>query len=419
MATPKSWRVSLVWRIALTFLRKKGSKKPTFTAVFSALGVALGVCAFLVVVTIFQSFEHELKRLLVSANPHLVIYSFPAGISQPQNLMKRLRQELPQAPRAMSVFEYAEAMVAKSGATAAVVVRGIPGTRAASAAELQRVIFPEGALATLNVANKEVSENKNDYFPVIIGKSLSKKINAVVGDEVILSSSGFGLVGNAVVQKLKVTGILEIGLAQYDERLLLLSFAHAQKIFGRKGFSKGIEVQFDHVNDALKASQFLQKTDLPYTIRAVQELDSGLFQQVERDGAAIKIVVLIITLVAGFNIVATLYLGVVDRSKAIGILRSLGASRKLIMSVFICIGTFLGSVGGLVGVLLGITILKIFAGRELGELQSFYFVPRIPVQWDYRLFAMALAVAWVLSFLSALYPAWRATQVSPLHAIKR
>jgi lipoprotein-releasing system permease protein len=127
----------------------------------------------------------------------------------------------------------------------------------------------------------------------------------------------------------------------------------------------------------------------------------------------------IITLVAAFNILTVLTINVFDRARQIAILRSVGATRALILKSFVSMGLVLGCVGGFLGVALGFAALKLFQGFDLGELKTVYFLERIPVYYDWVLVGQALGLAVCLSFVSSLYPAWRAVRTSPLHGFRR
>lgn len=448
--------MNLAFRVALSFVRRKNSRMPSFTALVSLLGVSFGVAAFLVVVTVFNSFEHQLRQILLAANPHLVVYKFPRGIpdarAQAQDFVKKIRAPVD----AYSLFDYNEVILSRGDRTAAVVMRALEGTASASAADLAPFIEPaqRDTLAALDNARSVLPASSRDEnakthggggkddqgqkgqaegsardggrsthagvagIPnVILGKELALRLSAKPGDTVTLVSSSFGNQGQNRYQEFKVVGTLRVGLGQYDRTLALINFKDGQALFGEPGWAKGVELRFKDPADALAASKALAP-QIPYTVRAWQEIDRGLFEQIERDGAAIKMIVLIITLVAGFNIVVTLSLSVVDRAKQIALLRSVGASRFFIVQVFVAMGTLVGFAGAFLGLLIGIAILRLFAGFELGELQAFYFLERIPVEYDVRLMLSAFAVALALSFFSALYPALKATRVSPLHGLK-
>ncbi len=436
--------MNLALRMALSFMRRRNSRSPSFTAIVSVLGVSFGVAAFLVVVTIFNSFEHQLRSILLAANPNLVVFKIPSGIPYPEKYLEELRGRIDKPIESIALFEYNEVVLSKGERTAAVVLRGIQGERSASGPDLVRTILPKGALATLNDEASvfrssylresnlpdDTAENANNpksantsaareapLPAIVLGKGLALKLDAKVGDVVTFTRDVIAGGAGARMQRFLVTGLMSVGLAQYDEKLTLVNFYDAAHLFGEPGHAKGIEVRFKEPADALEASRALAPNS-PYSVRAWQEIDRGLFEQIDRDGTAIKVIVLIITFVAGFNIIVTLSLSVLDRARQISLLRSLGARRGFIVRVFVMMGATLGFVGACLGVGLGLLILRLFAGFELGELQAYYFLERIPVVYDPTLILGAFGVAFVLSFLSALYPAWRATLVSPLLGLK-
>jgi lipoprotein-releasing system permease protein len=415
-------------QIALSFLRRPGARLPSFTAIISVLGVAVGVAAFVVVVTVFNSFEDELKQTLLGANPNLVVHDFPRSIPNAREFQEKVSQLLGPELRSMSLFEYNEALLNKETQTATVVVKAIEGTKAASSVDLTKYIEPPEALSLLNESHFPKSQqhsktqqkplnDKNIYPPLILGRELALRLGAAKGDTVFLSTGTFGLGGKNVYQGFTVAGILRVGLAQYDEKLAFIGFEDGVALFGKPGHAKGLEIS---LVDPSKAQILAKQLDgkIPYQFRPWQEIDQTLFRQIERDGQAVRLIVLIITFVAAFNIIVTLTLSVVDRSKQIATLRSIGARRANIIKIFLYIGGVLGFVGAFFGVALALVILRIFAGFELGELKAFYFVDRIPVHYDWKLMGMAFGFAVLLALLSALYPAYKATRVSPLLGLK-
>jgi lipoprotein-releasing system permease protein len=412
---------NIATKIAFKFMRQQAKSTPSFTSTVSTLGVCVGVASFLVVVIIFNSFENQLRDILLSANPNLVVFRLSSGIPNPEQYESKLINMIGKEKIvSSSLFEYNEALLSKDSHTSAVVLRGVQGSDSSSAEEMSRAITPTGALNFLNDSSdgktkKSLKFNKINIFPAIIGKGLALKLGAKQNDIVSLTTGGLGFSGSEKIHKFKIVGILNVGLSQYDEKLMLLSFRHAQFLFGEPNKAKGIEIKLKNPAQAFEISKLL-KSQTPYTVKSWQEIHTGLFEQIERDGTAIKIIVLIITLVAGFNIIVTLSLSVIDRTKHIALLRCLGASKWLILRIFLTMGVCLGFLGSLLGVLLAFAVLKVFSGFELGELQAFYFLEKIPVDFDWQLFLKAVMVACGLSFLSALYPAYKATKVTALKA---
>ena len=271
--------------------------------------------------------------------------------------------------------------------------------------------MPKDAFRSISTPSKEKTPS------LILGKELAQNLGVHVGDIVTLldfKNQNLGIKN----LRLHVTGIIEIGISQYDKQYGLMNFEDGSKLFGSKNWASGIEIALKNPNNALKLSRQLNDT-LPYTAVPWQDFDKDLFHQVERDGTSIKLIVLIISFVGGFNIIITLSLTVIDRAKQIALLRSLGSQNKQIIFLFILAGLILGVLGSTLGVLIGYLVLKIFSGLHIGDLQEFYYLEKIPVHIDFHLILIAFTTSVLLSFFGAIYPAWRATRVSPIIGLKQ
>ncbi|WGL59983.1 ABC transporter permease [Pigmentibacter sp. JX0631] len=419
--------MNLLVRLSLNFLCKKNSKKLSFTSLVSIVGICFGLSAFLVVITVLNSFQNELKNIISSVNPNVTIYS-PAGLTNPTKLIKELEEFIPAKVEKMSSFVYHESILSNGKETATVYIRAIEGTNSASAVHINKYLFPENALTTLNISSPLIDENRNtlnddklrDQLPhVILGKGLADSLDAKIGTVVTLMSftSEYKKVGIRY-NKLYVTGIMNSGLSEFDKKQVLMNFQDGVKLFGLNNWASGIEINLKNPDEAIIVANKLN-IDLPYNVIAWQEIHAGLFEQIKRDGTAIKLIVLIISFVAGFNIVVTLGLTVMNRAKQIAILRALGAKKSLVISSFVMSGLILGFLGSSLGVLTGLGILKIFSGLSLGDFQKFYNIERIPVHIDVTLIVFAFFTSLILSFIGALYPAWKASKVSPMLGISQ
>lgn len=406
-------RVHLATLVALRFLRRGNSFWPSFTAVTSVLGVALGVSAFLVVTTVFRSFEKQLSETLMAANPHLTIYNFPAGIPDAASFQTRMLQKLGRETLASGLFEYSEGIMSKDLHTAAVVIRGIEGENSASAPEVAPLVQPAGAFAEIN--NPSFSRSASGGMAAIVAKGLALKLGARIGDAIQLTTAGRR--GEQIAVKLRVAGIFSLGLAGYDERLLFINFQDAVSLWGKAGSARGVEFRLRNPESALQIAQGLRQST-QFVVQPWQTLHQEIFEQIERDGRAVELVVGIISLVGAFNILTTLTLNVFDRARQIAVIRSVGGSRKLILRVFVTMGLVLGFVGATLGVGLGYAVLRVFENVNLGDLKSVYYLEKIPVTYNVWLMAFAVVLTLALSLLSSLYPAWKAVRTSPLHGFK-
>lgn len=419
--------VNLLFRLALNFICKKNSKLLSFTSLVSIIGISFGVAAFLVVLTVLNSFQSEIKNVISSVNPNLIIYS-TSGISNPTKFEKKLQTLIPVPVEMMSRFIFQESVMGLGRQTSAVYIRAIEGTNSSFAKELNRYISPIGALKTIDIPSKLIDKSRNTIEPgkkldklpnIILGKELAENLDAKIGTVVTLMT--FGSEKNTLgvrYNKLFVSGIINTGLSEYDKKQVIMNFEDGVKLFGIESWASGIEIRLKDPEQALMVSKKLNQ-EILYNIVAWQQIDTGLFEQIERDGTTIKLIVLIISFVAGFNIIVTLSLTVMDRSRQISLLRALGAKKTLVISTFVYSGVILGTLGSSLGIISGLIILKIFSGVPLGDFQKFYYLDKIPVQIDTQLIIIAFLTSIFLSFIGALYPAWKASRVSPMYGLNQ
>jgi len=393
-------------------MRKKNSKWPNFSACVSILGIAFGVISFLTVVTILDAFQAQIKSTILSVNPNITIFS-PMGISDLTQNEKKIVSLEGSNFNKISPFIYQESILAYKKNSSAVYIRAIPGTKSSSALSLSNFIYPREILSALN--------SKSEFSPpkVILGKQLADNLGISVGENVTLMTfeAKKDQPPQVHYKKLEMVGTLAVGLSQYDKQYMLMSFSDAESIFGKPDWASGFEVNLHNPNKALQIANKLSE-ELPYSVIAWQEIDSGLFRQIKRDSTVIKFIVLIISIVGTFNILVTLGLTVIDRTKQIALLRSLGAQKKHIIGTFVCIGGILGLIGSLIGICLSVIILSLLSEIPLGDLNQFYYIDKIPVQFNPTLMVIVFFAATTLSCLGALYPAWRASKITPILGLK-
>lgn len=418
--------MNLFTRLSLHFICKKNSKRLSFTSWISILGVAFGVAAFLVTVTILNSFQHEMKRLISATNPNLVVFS-PSGIPDVSTYENQLKSMIEVPVERTSPFVYQESVLGLGRQTSSVYIRAITGSASASAEQLSHFITPKNAIKSLDQPSPLIDDNRNtldfgttpEKLPhVILGSELADHLNAKMGKVVTLMS--FSHEGNDLkirYNKLFVTGMIDVGISQYNKQYVLMNFNDGIQLFGIPNWASGIEIKLKDPNQALFVSETLNK-QIPYRSVSWEQVDSKLFSQIRRDSASIKLIVLIISFVAGFNIIVTLTLTIMDRTKQISLLRSLGSQKNFITAVFVLSGTFLGFLGSVLGALAGVGLLQILGGIPLGDFRKFYYLEKIPVHMDLQLIFIAFLTAILLSFLGSFYPAWRAARISPISGLR-
>ncbi len=404
--------MNIFFKISLHFMCRKNSKWPNFSACVSVLGIAFGVISFLTVVTVLNAFQIQMKETIASINPNLTVFA-PMGISDLKKTEKKILDLEKSKIEIISPFIYQESILANKKQTSSVYIRAIQGTKSSSAENLEKFIKPRNSLDLLD--RKSAEEPLN----VILGNELAHDLNTEINSTITLMT--FEPQENRPPEinytKLKVVGLLSVGLAQYDKRYMLMNFDDAQALFGKSDWASGFELKLRNPDSALQLS-YKFSDELPYSTLAWQEIDAGLFRQISRDSAVIKFIVFIISIVGAFNILVTLGLTVIDRTKQIALLRSLGAQKKQIIGIFVSIGAVLGFFGALIGTGISLILLGALSKVPLGELNQFYYLNEIPVKFNIPLILTVFVCAILLSALGALYPAWRAAKIKPVLGLK-
>ena len=420
--------MKLFLNLAMHFMCQKNSKKPSFATIVSILGIMFGVSSFLVIVTVLNSFEEKMKYIILSANPNIAVFS-NQGIENVASVQNQIADILKDKLQKQSSFVYQESVLAYKAKTSSVYLRAIEGTKSASVPELEQFIFPAGSLSSLDIPSPAINSNhqvvlqekgKESLYPhIILGQELARSLNASVGSVVKLMS--FESSGSKIplikYSNFYVTGLLTIGLSQFDKSFAYMNFSDGLKLFGTPGWASGIEIKLTDSSLAKDLASSLSEK-INYQTVAWEDIDAGLFHQISRDSSSIKLIVFIISLVAAFNIVVTLSLTVLDRSKQISLLRSLGARKKQIIFIFLLIGAFVGLLGSIFGVLFGTILLKIFSFVHLGDLKEFYYLDTIPVHLNGKLIFFVVLSAIFLSFLGSIFPAYKASKISPILGLK-
>lgn len=404
--------MNIFFRCSLNFICKKDSKLPNFPTVVSVLGITFGVLSFLTVVTILDAFQMQMKSIISSVNPNLTIFS-TMGISDVKFVENKIKNLMGKEIEKISPFIYQESILAHGNNTASVYIRAIPGIKSASADNLSQYIHPTSALI-------EFDEIQSKKTPAILGTELANELNAKIGDIVTLMifQTHHDKPPSIRYEKLSVVGFISAGLSQYDKQYILMDLNDGRRLFGSPNWASGFEIKLKNPDQALKISnQYSQ--ELPYSMVAWQEIDASLFRQITRDGGVIKFIVFIISIVGVFNILVTLGLTVIDRSKQISLLRSLGAQKKDIIRVFVTVGAIIGVCGAFLGTITAVLVLWCLSKISLGELNQFYYLNEIPVKFNIPLTLIVFISAIVLSALGALYPAWKASKIQPIIGLKQ
>ena len=292
-----------------------------------------------------------------------------------------------------------------------------------------RGIVPEKELETTEIL-KYIKEGsiKNlapqDGIPgILLGKELSRSIGAFTGDSVtVISPLGeIGPLGMLPkVKKFRVAGIFEVGMFEYDLNLVLTDMKPAQEFFGMDGDVTGIELRLSDIYKApLVREKIQEKLPFPLYVRDWMQMNRNLFSALKLEKFAMFVILVLIILVASFNIISTLIMNVIEKKREIAILKAMGATNNGIMTVFMLQGMLIGIVGTLIGVTGGYLLSYVLNTYQIIKLPAdVYYLNHLPVKMEFFDFVTVSLSAIIISFIATIYPAWQAAKIDPVEPLR-
>jgi lipoprotein-releasing system permease protein len=413
--------VNLPLWIAGRYLRTR--RLSGFVTVLSGIsvgGVALGVMALLVVLAVMNGFENEIQTRIAGTDAHVVLLGeTTAGIASYDSLTAHVAARagvLGAAP-----FVYAKAMVLRHGYAEGLVVKGVD-----LAAERLVTTVGHNIQPPLQAIPAGGGAASDELPGIVLGSELAARIATSVGDTVTLASLA-GAERSAIgytprLRRFLVVGIFTSGLYTYDSSFGFTAIPPAQELFQLGSTVTGIEIKLADMFAAPRiAGEILRSLDAP-RLRSNNwiELNRNLFTWMKLEKSVMFVILALIILVAAFSIVSTLFMVVIEKRRDIGVLKSLGASRRLVLRVFLFQGLLIGGLGTGLGALLGGILIAVLKRYPIVKLPGdVYFIERLPVRPEAGDFAAVILAALSLCLVAAIYPAWRASQMDPVDAIRR
>jgi len=407
----------LPFEIGVGLRYMKARRKQAFISVisaFSVLGVTLGVMTLIIVQGVMNGFEKDLKEKILGTVSHLVVMSHSNRIVTGwPGLMDRIN--VLDGVNATTPYVYGQAMIAAQGRVRGVIVRGIDIDTAG------RVISLPKTLQSGSVA--ELAKTVDGMPGIIIGKELAVANSLRVGDVVqLISPQGKRTPIGAMpkVQNFKIIGVFKSGMYEFDANLVYMDLPQAQKFFELGEGVTGIEVSLKDIYYAPKLATRIESTlGNPFWARTWKDMYRNLFSALKLEKIAMFIILTLIVLVAAFNIIISLIMLVMEKSRDIAILKALGATSDRIMRIFIVQGMVVGVVGTALGALAGLGGAALLARYPLIELpEEIYTISTLPVfveTWDVLI---VCAVALTICFLATIYPSLRAARLEPVEALR-
>lgn len=406
--------------VGLRYLKaKRRHRSISLNTVISIGGVTLGVAALIATLAVMTGFKEDLRDKIVGTNSHIVI------TDRTQDTIKDYRTVLPmviETPHVVAAtpFIYNQVLLTSGDAVHGVVLRGIDPEREGTVTEINRNLV-QGALSDLHPAAPPSSGEDPARPGIIVGKELAARLGTFPGDMInVISPSGtpgpLGIIPK--IRKFEVVGIFDSGMYEYDSTLAYISIETAQEFFNLGDAVTGIEVKVD---DLFRADQIAQEIQdnlgFPYWARDWMKLNKNLFSALQLEKIMMFIILILIILVASFNIVGTLTMIVVEKSREIAILKAMGAGRGAVMRIFMVDGLVIGGVGTLIGIPLGYLVC-LFLQSFYTLPSDIYYISHLPVKIRSLDVILVSISAVTISFVATLYPSWQAARLNPSEALR-
>ncbi len=390
----------------------------SFIAAVSMLGIALGVAALIVVLSVMNGFQEELRTRILSVASHIEIRALGGAMTDWQAVARVARAN----PRVLAAAPYVlgQAMLSAGEVNRGVLVRGIDPALEDKVADIEGHMRA-GSLAALRPGG----------FGVVLGSELARALGVRVGDSVVIITPQGTVTPAGTLPRVKsfrVVGVFEIGMFEFDSGLALIDLADAQKLYRLDAAVSGVRLKVDDLFAAPRVAQdLLPVLPVDDDVRDWTQSHANFFRAVAIEKRMMFLILTLIVAVAAFNIVSAQVMVVTDKRADIAILRTQGASPASILAIFVIQGALVGAIGTLLGVVGGLAMaynvgtVVPFVERLLGVQfldKTVYYISELPSQVQRGDVVTVASIALVLTLLATLYPAWRAARINPAEALR-
>ncbi len=406
--------------IGLRYTRaKKRNHFISFISLISLMGITLGMTALITVMSVMNGFQKEVRTRILGVASHVQIGSIHGNLGHWQ----QTAEEAVKHPfvEAAAPYVNAQGMLSHNQVVQGVVVRGILPTMEDKVADFGRMM-----------ASGKLDNLVPGEFGIVIGMELARSMGTFLGDKIVLISPQGQVTPAGILPRLKqftVVGIFEAGHFEYDSGLVLIHMFDAQKLYRMDNDDvSGVRLK---LKDLFLAPQVVQELPAMLTIDSYisdwTKQHANYFRAIQIEKRMLSLILALIIAVAAFNIVSTLVMAVTDKESDIAILRTLGASPRSIMKIFIVQGTFIGVFGTILGVAGGM-LLAYNVGEVVAFIESLfhvqflsreiYYISKIPTDPQMADITTVAVTSFVLSLLATIYPSYRASKVNPAEALR-
>jgi lipoprotein-releasing system permease protein len=392
-------------------------RKQTFISIITFIsigGVTVGVMALIVVLAVMSGFERELKDRILGATAHIHVTSLEGSIPKPFETAAEVRKV--DGVVAASPYIFSQMMISSGGSAAGGVLRGVDIGTIGAVTQLSRDLRA-GRLEDLH------RKTPGSLPGVILGKELAGNLAVGLGDVVEILVPGGAITPLGAFPKtsrFRVVGISESGMYEYDATFAYVSFAEAGRLLGTEGRATGIEVKVRDIYAAGEVARRIRTAlGYPYWAKDWMQSNRNLFSALKLEKVVMFVILVLIVMVASFNIISTLIMVVMEKTKDIAILMTMGATRRTIRRIFAMEGLIIGISGTFAGTALGGILCGLLKKYRFIHLPSdVYYISTLPVLVEPATVVLVVVSSILICFLATVYPAWQASRVDPAEAIR-
>jgi lipoprotein-releasing system permease protein len=401
--------------ISLRYLKtKKRYGTISLNTFISVAGVVIGVATSIITLAVMTGFQGYFRDKILSAMPHIVVLEFTGTGMKDEKALEEKIKRVPHVT-ATTPFIYAQSMITTKERMQGVVVRGIDPRTEVKVTDLAKNMIA-GTLQDLDRTGRTLPG-------IIIGEDLARKLGVSVGDTVTMvnplgEETPLGMIPK--MRKFQVAGLFDAGMYDYNTGFVYISLRDAQQFFDMPGRVSGVQVRVDEIYNADRISSLIQAAaGYPYYTRNWMEMNKNFFSALLLEKIGMSLILVVIIIVASFNIVGTLTMIVMEKSREIAILKSMGSSAQSIVKIFMFAGLAIGCVGTAIGVVIGYGAVLILTKSDIISLpKDVYQVSHLPLSTSGLDVLFISLTALGISFLATLYPSWQAARQDPVEVLR-
>jgi len=384
--------------ISLRYLFSKKKSLISFISLISVLGVAVGVAALIIVLGVMNGFRHELQDRIVGSNPHIIVEK-EGGVKDYNELSNKIGAL--EDVSGSYPFIWGQGVLRFRSRTRGAVIRSVDLANPTDAAKVIGHV-QEGGLTV-------------DRHSLLIGTELASMLGIFIGDEIgVITSS------SKEIKKFKVSGIFNSGMYEYDATLVYVHLDAAEELFDMKGLVAGVGVELGEIESAESVKEEIREI-VPYNyyVRTWIDMNRNYFSALKLERLAMFIILALIVIVAALNIISTLTIMVTEKTKDIAIMKTIGATKGMILRIFSLQGFIIGLAGILLGAVTGWGLCLLHKRYNLITLpRDIYYISKLPIRINLADSLIIMGAAFLISFVASLYPAYQASRLNLVDALR-